>query len=66
LINSGFNNCPMEISVDNHTLLVIATDGSNLQPMIGKNLQIKYNFNLNRNIAFSRSRFIGFLRWGAL
>ncbi|XP_065347467.1 uncharacterized protein LOC135944434 isoform X1 [Cloeon dipterum] len=33
LINSGYNNCPMELSVDNHTITVISTDGSNLQPI---------------------------------
>ncbi|XP_059481594.1 uncharacterized protein LOC132200266 [Neocloeon triangulifer] len=32
LINSGFNNCPMELSVDNHTLAIIASDGFSLQP----------------------------------
>ncbi|KAF4532298.1 hypothetical protein B566_EDAN010799 [Ephemera danica] len=33
LINYGFLNCPMELSIDNHTLLVIASDGEELQPI---------------------------------
>lgn len=32
-INSGFLNCPLEISVDNHTLTVIASDGSYFEPV---------------------------------
>lgn len=35
IINSGFLNCPIELSVDNHTLLVIASDGADLQPVEG-------------------------------
>jgi len=34
----------MEISVDNHTLSVIATDGSNLQPTMGKIVHLKSPF----------------------
>lgn len=33
LINAGFLNCPIELSVDNHTLLVISSDGSDIQPV---------------------------------
>lgn len=33
LINAEFLNCPMEVSVDNHTLLVIASDGSEIEPI---------------------------------
>uniref|UniRef100_A0A1Y1K8C1 Laccase n=2 Tax=Photinus pyralis TaxID=7054 RepID=A0A1Y1K8C1_PHOPY len=29
IINAGFLNCPIEVSVDNHTLTVIGSDGSN-------------------------------------
>lgn len=32
-INSGFLNCPLEISVDNHTLLIIASDGHYFEPV---------------------------------
>ncbi|EEZ98364.1 laccase 1 isoform X1 [Tribolium castaneum] len=28
VINAGFLNCPIEVSIDNHTLSVISTDGS--------------------------------------
>ncbi|KAK5650033.1 hypothetical protein RI129_001062 [Pyrocoelia pectoralis] len=33
VINSGFLNCPIELSVDNHTLTVISSDGSNFSPI---------------------------------
>ncbi|XP_069688622.1 uncharacterized protein [Periplaneta americana] len=33
LINAGFLNCPIEVSVDNHTLLVISSDGTDLKPV---------------------------------
>nr|ATI08981.1 laccase I [Monochamus alternatus] len=32
VINAGFLNCPIEISVDNHTIKVISTDGSDVAP----------------------------------
>lgn len=32
-INSGFLNCPLEISIDNHTLVVIASDGHYFEPI---------------------------------
>lgn len=32
-INTGFLNCPIQISVDNHTLLVIQSDGYDLEPV---------------------------------
>lgn len=31
-INAGFLNCPIELSVDNHTLIAIASDGNSLEP----------------------------------
>lgn len=31
-INAGFLNCPIELSIDNHTLTAIATDGTNIEP----------------------------------
>lgn len=34
LINSGFLNCPSEISIDNHTLYVIASDGHYIEPVL--------------------------------
>ncbi|KAK3922857.1 Laccase [Frankliniella fusca] len=33
LVNAGFLNCPLELSVDNHTLLVIASDGADVKPV---------------------------------
>jgi FtsP/CotA-like multicopper oxidase with cupredoxin domain len=32
-VNAGFLNCPIEISIDNHTITAIATDGNSLQPV---------------------------------
>ena len=33
IINSGIQLCPMQFSIDNHVLKVIATDGSPIQPI---------------------------------
>ncbi|XP_034256148.1 laccase-like isoform X2 [Thrips palmi] len=33
LINAGFLNCPLELSIDNHTLLVVASDGADVKPV---------------------------------
>ena len=35
MISNGFMNCPIQVSVDNHTLLVIASDGNPVQPLEG-------------------------------
>lgn len=31
-INAGFLNCPIELSIDNHTITAIASDGNSLEP----------------------------------
>lgn len=31
-INAGFLNCPIQLSIDNHTITAIATDGSDIEP----------------------------------
>jgi FtsP/CotA-like multicopper oxidase with cupredoxin domain len=31
-INAGFLNCPIELSIDNHTITAIATDGTDIEP----------------------------------
>lgn len=36
LINAGFLNCPITMSIDNHTFTMIATDGYNVQPVVGE------------------------------
>nr|CAD7446408.1 unnamed protein product [Timema bartmani] len=33
IVNAGFLNVPIELSVDNHTLLVISSDGSDVKPV---------------------------------
>lgn len=32
-VNAGFLNCPIEISIDNHTITAIASDGNSLEPL---------------------------------
>lgn len=34
LINAEFLNCPMELSIDNHTMTMIASDGSEFVPVV--------------------------------
>lgn len=36
VISAEFLNCPIEISIDNHTLTMIASDGNDFQPVEGK------------------------------
>ncbi|XP_044258948.1 laccase-5-like isoform X2 [Tribolium madens] len=38
VINAGFLNCPIEVSIDNHTLNVISTDGSDFNATEVKSL----------------------------
>ncbi|XP_066252634.1 uncharacterized protein [Euwallacea similis] len=33
VINAGFLNCPVEVSVDNHTITVISSDGGDVAPV---------------------------------
>lgn len=33
VISNGFLNCPIQLSIDNHTLLAIASDGGPIQPV---------------------------------
>ena len=33
IISNGVNNCPLQISVDNHTILAIASDGAPFRPL---------------------------------
>lgn len=39
LINAGVQNCPIDLTVDNHTLTVISSDGSDVKPIKGEYLQ---------------------------
>lgn len=32
-VNAGFLNCPIELSIDNHTFTAIASDGNSLEPL---------------------------------
>lgn len=35
LINAEFLNCPIELSIDNHTMNIISTDGRDIEPVEG-------------------------------
>lgn len=35
VINAEFLNCPIEVSIDNHTLLVVSSDGRDIEPVQG-------------------------------
>ncbi|KAL7634546.1 UNVERIFIED_CONTAM: hypothetical protein RMT77_014923 [Armadillidium vulgare] len=52
-ISNGVEGCPIEISVQNHTLLVIASDGSNIKPLEVNSLVIyggeRWDFIINAN-----------------
>ncbi|XP_014604884.1 PREDICTED: L-ascorbate oxidase-like isoform X2 [Polistes canadensis] len=38
LINAEFLNCPIEVSIDNHTLFVISSDGRDIKPVEAESL----------------------------
>ncbi|BFZ21627.1 hypothetical protein BsWGS_24666 [Bradybaena similaris] len=48
VINSGILNCPLQLSIDNHTLTVIASDGSPVKPLARDSFSIfageRYDF----------------------
>ena len=42
VINAEFLNCPIEMSVDNHTITVITSEGNDLEPVEGLTNLHKY------------------------
>ncbi|XP_063981169.1 uncharacterized protein LOC135164602 isoform X2 [Diachasmimorpha longicaudata] len=38
LINAGFLNCPIEVSIDNHTMYIVSTDGNDIKPVKASSL----------------------------
>ncbi|KAJ8669742.1 hypothetical protein QAD02_001001 [Eretmocerus hayati] len=38
IMNAEFLNCPIEMSIDNHTLLIVSSDGKDLEPVEAKSL----------------------------
>ncbi|KAK3593693.1 hypothetical protein CHS0354_013589 [Potamilus streckersoni] len=40
LIGNGVVNCPLQVSIDNHTLMVIASDGVDIEPFVTKAIDI--------------------------
>ncbi|XP_019874659.2 uncharacterized protein LOC109602679 [Aethina tumida] len=55
LINAGFLNCPIEMSIDNHTIAVISSDGSDFKPINATSLVTyageRFDFILNADQA---------------
>lgn len=53
LINAGFLNCPIELTIDNHTMTVINSDGNDFKPVSVKSLISyageRFDFILNAN-----------------
>ena len=42
LIDAGAEDCPIEMSIDNHRLWIISLDSNDVQPVLGEN---KYHSN---------------------
>ena len=36
MIDAGAEDCPIEMSIDNHPLTIISVDGSDVRPVTGK------------------------------
>ncbi|KAK3090802.1 hypothetical protein FSP39_014772 [Pinctada imbricata] len=55
LISNGLLNCPIQFSIDNHTLIVIASDGNSFDPELVESLNIfageRYDFVLHTNMS---------------
>lgn len=53
VISNGFINCPIEISVDNHTLTVINSDGFDFEPVQVESIVLhsgeRFDFIINAN-----------------
>ncbi|XP_065208115.1 uncharacterized protein LOC135836952 [Planococcus citri] len=51
VINAGFLYCPIQISIDNHTMTIISADGSDIKPVYAESLTIyageRWDFVLN-------------------
>lgn len=50
LINNGILDCPITVSIDNHTLLVIASDGNSVQPVEGIICMIRFSGDYVKNV----------------
>lgn len=37
LVGAGSEDCPKELSIEDHTLLVIAMDSKDIEPVVGTN-----------------------------
>ena len=67
LINAGFLYCPVEFSIDNHTLTVIASDGGLVEPVEVASLIIyageRYDFVVDANQTSATSYWIRVKGW---
>lgn len=53
VISNGFINCPIELSIDNHTITIINSDGYDIKPVEADSLVLysgeRFDFVLNAN-----------------
>ncbi|XP_046822768.1 laccase-1-like [Vespa crabro] len=67
LINSEFLNCPIEVSVDNHTLIVVSSDGRDIEPVEAESLvnyageRFDFIVNMNQEVNNYWIRFRGLM-----
>lgn len=52
LINAEFLNCPIEVSVDNHTLYVVSSDGRDIEPVQGMISPLQTIISLQNRLSF--------------
>ena len=52
LINSGLTSCPIEFSIENHNLIVIASDGHPIEPIVADSIVSYSGFKLLLNQQF--------------
>ncbi|OXU25280.1 hypothetical protein TSAR_010875 [Trichomalopsis sarcophagae] len=66
MIDSGADNCPMEMAIDNHTMRVISLDGNDIQPVnvdtinIWQGERVDFIINANQTVDNYWIRFRGF------
>ncbi|XP_008204291.1 L-ascorbate oxidase [Nasonia vitripennis] len=70
IMNAEFLNCPIEVSVDNHTIWVVSSDGRDLEPVEAKSLvtyageRFDFIVETNQNVSNYWIRFRGLLDCG--
>ncbi|KOC68923.1 Laccase-4 [Habropoda laboriosa] len=67
LVNAEFLNCPIELSIDDHTMRIISTDGRDIEPVEAKSLvsyageRFDFVVETNRNVDNYWIRFRGLM-----